>query len=172
MSRRLGLRGKFYSSAETVDALGVLVSGRSERVVLCTSAAEFIRYVSVKKQSHWIGCIVSSFSASYMLGDLISARRQGIPVVACCYVYDEADPEGVIMDVAGVRMQALENGLSSVKWGRDRFMEPTVRTGDVSGRLQTLRGTDVVATTFPEDDPAQKIVRHTVVLKTWGVQGF
>ncbi|KAF8522011.1 hypothetical protein JB92DRAFT_3110796 [Gautieria morchelliformis] len=101
------------------------------------------------------------FSLSHVYKDISELSRQGIPVLSCGYVYDSADSSGMLLNVAGIRMQRTTSTDATVQWGRDpEYTEHALVTSDIHDRLRTVRAHDVESTESVGDDTALHTSEH------------
>ena len=68
----------------------------------------------------------------------------GVRVLGCGYFYDQAGPDGILVDCYGVSMKA-DQDCAVVVWGSDElYSEHAIWTDSFDSRLHTVNALDVV----------------------------
>jgi hypothetical protein len=89
--------------------------------------------------------LVTSFSISFVLDDMIRLKHLGIPVYGCGYLYDDVDSKGVLVDSLGVLMKLVSPSKAHVQWGTDVAYEETpVMKKDLALHFSLIKAVDLV----------------------------
>lgn len=76
-------------------------------------------------------CCVAPYSISHVSEPLVDLSIDGIPIIGCGYLYDNADDSGTLVDKSGIVMRVESSGRARVKWGGDRvFYEKAIVADD------------------------------------------
>ena len=90
------------------------------------------------------GAVVCSFSISHATDSMNRLCQCGVRVLGCGYFYDQAGPDGILVDCYGVSMKA-DQDCAVVVWGSDElYSEHAIWTDSFDSRLHTVNALDVV----------------------------
>lgn len=104
-----------------------------------------------------VGLVTCSFSVNYVLDELEAMfRATNIPIVGCCYMYDEVDADGCLINTPGIKMSldSEDSSVANVKWMESSYTEPAVTVKSIDA----LR--DFESTACFEDEGILKSLRY------------
>lgn len=91
-----------------------------------------------------VGAITCVFAINFVV-ELVREINivTGVPVLGCCYMYDSANSDGVLVDSFGIVMRIVDkvNGVVTVTWDGDKYAEPVLTTSMLSAHGCSLQFT-------------------------------
>lgn len=110
--------------------------------------------------------IVYSFSLSYLVSTYNQLAMSGACQIGCCYMYDNVDVNGVLIDKGGIVMRMKSDDTATVTFPpSESFDEPVVNTADfVYSDIQP--GLDVMPWSFVCSADIRDVIKHVYVVKT------
>jgi hypothetical protein len=122
--------GSNKSQIET--ALDSVCQANNNEVIVMCKAEDLIDEGILNKIRRHCFAVTSCFSISHFPGVLSSFANNGIPIIGCVYIYDDASADGTIIDEHGILMKKISDNEATVKWDNDTFIEYPVTTSTLS----------------------------------------
>lgn len=99
IQKRLRLKRLFRSPEDALSSIRTLVQGAKDHVLINCEFKTLLESQQVMKLLEGkIRCVTCIFSAQFIIADLQLVRMIGVPIIGCCYTYDDVSDDGVLVD--------------------------------------------------------------------------
>lgn len=169
--RRIGESGaskcRLYETTSSILKVLSMLSSGSLKYAIVNSTLEAVLNEDqcIKVLKSCIRYCIASFSISYISRTLNFLGLQGVDVIGCGYMYDDADDSGVLINEYGVVMKRnVSSNTATVVWGTDtQYEEPSIVKHNFKDVFHTQLATNLV----PVLDTANTSLVNTISTKVY-----
>lgn len=136
-----------------LPVLNSLKRGRIKYFILNMSLDEVLQDKNVVRElSDSVKCCIATFSSQYIVDAMPMMMHMNIRFIGCCYMYDNVNVDGSIIDFGGINMKRINEDQAEVKWGKDRvYNEPAITLSDIPIGLDIIDASEIVEPQIPHD---------------------